>query len=647
MQTNQQTPHYLWPATTLLFAGFALRVYHLDAQALSGDEAFTIINWSRAPIQQVLTTIAVIDPQPPFTLLSINGWLRLVGDTEFAARALSVLASLLALAALYAITRTLFSGSRNTIAITALALATISPLQIWYAQDVRSYALWIATSALSAWTILLAVRKPWRTRRWAAYVAIATIGMYTFYLEGFFLLAQNLYVLTQLRAKPRMLKPWLASQATIALLLAPWFLQPILRRASYQPTAGPANIPWAFEALLFGETVPTGINTPLLSIGPHAFTPAAIIAILLTAVALTSLVKTRRVHIAIFLALYTLLPIMLLAALTTITNQGFFRPRYIAAASIPLALCTATLFATTLHSPHLTRPTKALLTALLTLSIFSINATSLWTYYFVQSKAPAWREIAQTLATQTHEHDLIIRNYPDPAFDYYYTATTDYVLLPNESNTPQHTTEHQLTTLLQKYRYLWLMPVPNPAYDANQTVYNWLENNAQRISAQWIGDTHLLQYATWQVNPTAIDHPMRAVFAETAILEGFRITPTTTHLTRNTTLYIETFWRPLRQTEQGLTLFIHLLGPQNETGTPLWAQDDHPPQRDRITTQTWQPGQLYRDVAEIQIPPGALPGSYTIAVGLYDPDSDDRIPARLSTESSPVDSITLTTFNLP
>ncbi len=163
----------------MLLIGFALRIYRLDAHELSADEAFSIVNWTRSSLSYLFNTIALIDPQPPATLLSLYGWVRLTGESELAARMLSVLASTLTLATTYRIARTLINQRTATL---ALLITAITPFQIWYAQDVRGYALWTATSALSTWALLLALHQPTNYKRWAVYAVIASVAIYTFYL---------------------------------------------------------------------------------------------------------------------------------------------------------------------------------------------------------------------------------------------------------------------------------------------------------------------------------------------------------------------------------------------------------------------------------------------------------------------------------
>ena len=49
----------------IILLGFGLRLYHLDAAAFRGDEAFSVQRWSVTPLTQSLTEIASIEPHPP------------------------------------------------------------------------------------------------------------------------------------------------------------------------------------------------------------------------------------------------------------------------------------------------------------------------------------------------------------------------------------------------------------------------------------------------------------------------------------------------------------------------------------------------------------------------------------------------------
>lgn len=620
--------------TLILLCGFALRVFRINAQPYSGDEAFTIINWARQPISLLLTQIALIDPQPPGTLLSIYGWTHLVGESELAARMLPAFFSTVALAATYAIAKYLFPGRTPP---TALLLLAINPYHIWHAQDLRSYSLWMGLSSLSMLLLLKSTKQPSKAKWWLAYTLIQTVSLYTFYLEAFTLAAYHLFVLSQLRKKPQLLKPWLISQGSIVLLAAPWFLQPALRSSGYSPTAGPVNLPEAFSTLIYGETIPQVLNHPLLTLATNTLTPAALLAIGLIGAGAFLLTRCHNRPARDLLLATAFGPITLLATLTAITQQGYFRARYVSASLIPLIIIIAYLISQITERPSIRLPIRASL-ASLTILIYTIPAfSSVWTYHTTQHKSPPWREIAAFLHNSTIPDDIIIRNYPDPAFEYYVSPPANAIILPREPNTPLDETSHDVERLLATYDSLWFIPVSSPAYDPQQNVAQALDNQAQPLTRHWFGPTQILQYADWQVKPGEIAHPQDTQFSDIAALRGYRVYPSTASLKPGDELTITLYWEPHLQTQDALVIRVHLLGPPvTEEGQTIRARDDGPPLNGNLSTLNWPAGELIRDVRQFAIPSNVLPGRYTIAVGLHNPQAGENILTQTGEEQTQI-----------
>lgn len=601
-------------AAAILLLGFALRVWRIDAHALSGDEAFSIINWTRTSLPHLLNTIALIDPQPPITLISFYAWVRLVGDTELAARMLSALSSTLTIAAVYSISRRLFS---SRVALTAALLCAANPYQIWYSQDIRSYALWMAASATTLLLLLRTVDSPQRFSRWAAYVIATALSVYTFYLELFTLVVHNLYFLWQLRTNRKVLKPWILSQSAIALLLLPWFGRPRLWQSGYQPTGGTAQPIRAFIVLLFGNTLPSAAV-------PNSDFIAGIAALVVIVTAFTILWRRYSTRQALFLTLTATLPVILLSVLAVFTHKGYFNPRYVSASSVPLIIIVAAalnLFSAQ-NQASLRKYTLLIPVTLLT----ALYVQSLAHYHFdpQSAKSPPWPDIVTVLQEQTGPDDIIIRNFPDPAFDYYYQGTTTTETLPHTANAPAAETTEHLERISLQYQYLWFLPVDSAAFDRERTVASWLNSNMALISDQWVGNARILEYAAWETVPSDYTALPSIQFDGVIELIGYRITPPPQHWSPGARVTLELVWQPLEPTDKPLTVFVHLVGPPGPNGSILWAQDDHLPQNGRIDSTTWAPGTIFRDVYHIELPLAAHPDPYFITAGLYNP-SGERI----------------------
>jgi hypothetical protein len=83
------------------------------------------------------------------------------------------------------------------------------------------------------------------------------------------------------------------------------------------------------------------------------------------------------------------------------------------------------------------------------------------------------------------------------------------------------------------------------------------------------------------------------------------------------------WWKCLKPPERRYTVFLHLY----DANGKLVAQKDSQPASDHLPTVFWRRGDVVRDQRAIELPVGLPSGRYTIAVGLYDPQTMVRLPA--------------------
>ncbi len=539
---------------------------------------------------------------------------------------LSTLLSTLTIAATTLLARRLFN--HNTALLVAL-LISFNPFEVWYAQDARPYALWTTLSTIStcSFTAMLTTN-PSRRRSWLTYATFATASLLSFYLHAFYLLGQNLIALTTHFRQPRWLARWLLTQTIICSIALAWILSANLQSSGYQPTASIPDIPAAITTLILNDTFPYY----------SSFLATVLCLIIIVALAALWLRNRRSTQL---LAYLIITPLIALTTLTLISHKGYFRPRYIAAISplLMLALAAATTRLAYKRKPHILSTAPALLLLLSLISLINYHFNPQY------AKAPLWRDLMAILHGNTANHDLIIQNYPDPAFTYYYHDTTPVIILPSRENPPPTETVAATQTATTRPDYIWFLPTPSNYWDRDQVVANWLQQNMQSISEQRIGVLHLYQYGQWVPSEAAIRNPITITFTNTARIDGYRLTPNTHILRPGMTLIIEVFWTPINQTTNPLTIFTHLLA--TTTGTPqLIAQDDHPPQQTRLSTKTWPIDQTFRDIYTIHIPTNLPDGSYPISVGLYDPTTSIRLPPITNTPQPEPNAATLTTITI-
>jgi hypothetical protein len=87
-------------------------------------------------------------------------------------------------------------------------------------------------------------------------------------------------------------------------------------------------------------------------------------------------------------------------------------------------------------------------------------------------------------------------------------------------------------------------------------------------------------------------------------------------------LHVTLYWRSEQRMVTDYKIFVHVLDLQ--TKRPV-AQDDAPPRRGTYRTPFWPPAETVRDSFSISLR-DVPPGTYGVAVGVYDPTTMERLP---------------------
>ncbi len=91
------------------------------------------------------------------------------------------------------------------------------------------------------------------------------------------------------------------------------------------------------------------------------------------------------------------------------------------------------------------------------------------------------------------------------------------------------------------------------------------------------------------------------------------------------------YWQALQQMEEDYRVFVHLFDPATEV---IVAQDDAMPQQNQYPTSWWAEGEVVSDVVIISLK-DVPPGRYRLALGVYDPQTMDRL-ATVGPDGAPV-----------
>lgn len=233
--------------TAVLLLAATMRIYHIDLLSLWIDEGFSfyLTQW-RDPLQML-----VLDVHPPLYFLLLDGWVELAGISELALRYLSVLPAMLSVAVIYQLAREIERqrgrDSRGFVPITAALLLAISSAEIFLAQEVRSYTLHNLLAVLSMWAMLRWGRRG--GRGWLiVWIISNAANLYTFYLAGWLMAAQGLYVLIAWTGRRRIMG--IGALALASALVIPWLLFTLGQQSgnlSYANWIRPEQ--WALEDL--------------------------------------------------------------------------------------------------------------------------------------------------------------------------------------------------------------------------------------------------------------------------------------------------------------------------------------------------------------------------------------------------------------
>ncbi|MEG3924700.1 glycosyltransferase family 39 protein [Microcoleus sp. D3_18a_C4] len=152
---------------------------------------YQIINDQKNEIDTI-KGLAIEEGQlPPFYFLVARFWAKLFGTSVTAMRSLPALISVLLLPCAYWLCLELFESSM--VGWVAMALVSVSPMHVLYAQEARPYCFWSVLTLLSSAVLLRAMRLQTKLL-WGIYTAITVVGIYTHLYTVLVLIAHGIYV---------------------------------------------------------------------------------------------------------------------------------------------------------------------------------------------------------------------------------------------------------------------------------------------------------------------------------------------------------------------------------------------------------------------------------------------------------------------
>jgi len=235
----------------------AVRLWLVDAQSGWLDEGYTM-GVVRHTLDQIMVQTTQLDAHPPLYYLLLHLWLHIWGYGLVQGRLLSLLCGVATVPLLFAVARALFD---RTTALYASALLAISPIAVWYSDEMRMYAL-VGLFLLGAFASLTWALRRDRSILWLSYASCAAAAVYTDYSALYALagaaLSSFVVVLPQRQARRRWLTAHLGA-GMLALPLVPTFVHQArdnISQVAWIPTPTPAIVESTLLDLLSQNTGP-------------------------------------------------------------------------------------------------------------------------------------------------------------------------------------------------------------------------------------------------------------------------------------------------------------------------------------------------------------------------------------------------------
>ncbi|MFB2921707.1 MULTISPECIES: glycosyltransferase family 39 protein [Aerosakkonema] len=176
---------------------------------------------SEKTVIDTIKSLAVEESQsPPLYYVMARFWMQWVDHSPTAMRSLSALISLLAFPSIYWLCLELFELS--LVGWIAIALLTVSPFHVIYAQEARLYSLWTVTILLSSAALLRAIRLKTKLS-WGTYAAALAVGLYTFPFTALVAIGHGVYVFATERFRlSKTIIAYLLTSLVAVIVYSPW-----------------------------------------------------------------------------------------------------------------------------------------------------------------------------------------------------------------------------------------------------------------------------------------------------------------------------------------------------------------------------------------------------------------------------------------
>uniref|UniRef100_A0A7C1FT13 Glycosyltransferase RgtA/B/C/D-like domain-containing protein n=1 Tax=Caldilinea aerophila TaxID=133453 RepID=A0A7C1FT13_9CHLR len=670
------------PELWILLLAALTRFWQLDYHSFWFDEAVSL-EWARADASYIWqsTFPLVKDKHPPGYYLLLHGWwkaLEPVGLThnEIALRMSGALLGILTvLGVLLLVRRT----SGRTTALLAGTLTALSPVLIWYSQELRMFqpatmgVAWAACCLAHAWG---SAKAPLRAGWWAGMVVAFTFALYSYLFSAFALPAAGLTLLglwlahklqrgdraaqaatnRQLSGPTREATPRslvtsgsspdrLLLEGVIALAVTGLLFLPLARNAWLvnESEGSPGRIFMDFTSNLLRQVQ---IFTFWRAPWPEILATTTLIFFgLLALIGLSAPQRKgpdRSAHFQfdqMWLFFWIGTPLLIGNLLLAVSDTVFAEDRYFLFLA-PFFLWAVARGAVILGERW--RP-AAVGTGAVTVLLLAAALPALWSPSLLRED---WRAAAQYIAHYQQRSPglpaavFVHADYTNIALRWYLHQTLDEKTLPVfypytgilKADEAESVVAPPVSGLRDLgVETLWLVQSHLEGVDAARVVQRWLSENFPVITEQYPAGIQVIGYALRhryeqlprlgaQTSPLDIELAPHLRLAACEVLTPVLAAQDERLHPPSGWVHVRLWWQATGKIDQAYMPSVQMVGPEGVWGERLY-RDGETLRRDPPTQ--WPVGTVVRDEVDVNLNPATPPGEYPVVVGLRDETGND------------------------
>jgi len=600
----------------ILFA-FALRVYRLDAKSLWSDEGLSMYRAHKdLPFilsnQIIIQGVVTHDLQPPLYFILLHFLIEFAGDSEFAAKFLSVIFSVLTVPLLYTVGKKLFDPQ---VGLFASFLGAASPLYLWYSQELRMYTMLAFLGLLSVYTLLKVMEvndsEASGIPKWAwrcGYVLSTVAMLYTHY-SGFFMLLFEFVVFLIFAITRR--KVWSVTLMLVAALSA----LPLVPFALHRMQIGPeplyrfVPLPVMLRDLL--NSFSLGISVSLRRV--------FWLDMIFLAVFVIGLFMAEEGKPKLCLLEYLFVPILALYL------ASYIKPLYMGARHLIIVSPAYYLIlaAGLVHLKRLWRPGLALCLVIF-LAGFAYSAHN----YFSDERyiKDDLRSMFRYVERHSQPGDIVALSDAVicHVFDYYHRGDLPWTSLPRYATPFTPETIDGIQNLRNEYERIWFAYGPSGSYyePTAPLAKEWLDDNLFKADDRTFhGYGMKVAVACYLSQSPILDKPpmlqerIVVKLADKFALLGYELPPGP--VAAGEVLHMDLYWQALAEVDEDYRIAAWLVEDEGH----VWGHGDSEPFNSLYPTSRWEAGKVLRETHELSVQWGTPPGSYKLEVEMYSPQT--------------------------